>query len=189
VDVRLSFVLILMCVSFAYADNYYSQDFRGGYEAGYDHGYRDQQVRAGFDFRHDYEYQASSGPHSYSSNSGCEYRWGYVEGYSDGYFNRPSLMNTHGPANPERPDAIVAYSEEDFKGSSRVYAAGEYRYLEDGWDDKIESIRLNGNYRVILYDDKDFKGENTVIDHSTNDLGHFKKKAASMIIEPINSYR
>ena len=47
----------------------------------------------------------------------------------------------------------------------------------------IESIQIQGNIRVILFDLSDFHGETKVIDQTTSDLGSFKNKAASMIIE------
>lgn len=174
-------LIVVSTFAFGYEEEY-SQEFRDGYLDGYDHGFQDQEGRVGFDYRHDYEFQKSGDSHySYRSQSDCEFRLGYVEGYSDGYFHHSPLVRD----TRHDTEAVIAFAETGYHGSSRTYAVGRYDYLEDGWDDKIQSMRIQGRYHVVLYDKPNFQGDRIELDHDSADLAGFRKKAASMVIEPI----
>ena len=57
--------------------------------------------------------------------------------------------------------------------------------MEGRLDDDIESVRVNGSFRVVLFEHDKFQGRSIVIERDTSDLGSFKRKAGSMIVEPV----
>jgi hypothetical protein len=79
----------------------------------------------------------------------------------------------------------VAYRKTVFGGTPREFPIGEYRTLNDGWENSIQSIDICGDIRVTLYEKKEFQGDKVTIDRGTIDLGKFKKKAASIIVEQL----
>jgi hypothetical protein len=197
----------LVFAGFVYADdfNYRDSGFQEGYAAGFHHGVEDMRGRLNFDFTHAPEYQNGVG---YNSRSDCEFRVGYAEGYADGYFRRnPKYDVNYGDDNHHGGNygnggygnvgygngypgngygaAVTAFSEPGFRGSVRQFPVGRYEYLYGGWDDQIESLQMNGNVRVILFDERNFRGERRVIEGNAFDLRDFRRKAASMIVEPL----
>jgi hypothetical protein len=184
---------LLFLAGYARADQYGHSDqhygggsFGAGYEEGYEHGRADGHARAGFEFRHDDEYQRGD----------CEFRVGYVEGYADGFFNKPPITHgggydddDHGYPGPGGGSGggggVVVFTERDFRGSAQSFSPGQYPYLSGRLNDSIESIRVEGPFRVILFDRSDFQGQRTVVERTSYDLGYFRNRAASMIIEPI----
>jgi hypothetical protein len=208
------FLLALFFLVFAglvYADNfdYRNSGFLEGYSAGFHHGVEDVRGRLNFDFTHAPEYQNGVG---YSSRSDCEFRVGYAEGYADGYFHRSpkygnNYQNHGGYGNGGYSNggygnggygnggygngygaAVTVFSEPGFRGSARQFPVGRYDYLYGGWDDRIESLQTNGNVRIILFDERNFRGDRRVIEGTVVDLRDFRRKAASMIVEPIGRY-
>lgn len=178
-----------------YSDNYRNDPFDQGYVQGYDHGARDAQAREDFNFRHASEYQNRSG-----SFRDCEYRTGYVEGYADGYFRKQPLVDVghgyddhrdydrggyHGGGGNSGFGGVTVYTEPGYRGYAQTFGVGQYRHLDGRLNDSIESLRLNGNIRIILFDDSDFRGSRVVLDRDAWNLGDFRRKAASMIIEPV----
>ena len=174
----------------SYYDDEHNDAFRSGYIHGYEHGSKDGRARVSFDFRHAYEYQsAERQPESYDTHQSCDFRVGYVEGYADGYFNKPPLIrNDKNPTYPGSGTAfggVVVFTETGFRGSALQFGIGQYRHLEGRFNDSISSVRIQGNIRVILFDKGDYQGERIILEHDAFDLGAFRNKAASMIVEPI----
>ena len=201
-------ITLISFAGFAYAHDpqYDAQNYtyRAGYSAGFGHGNADQQARTDFDFRHDGQYQTpSQGGYNNDSRQDLNFRLGYVEGYTDGYFRRnPQFdLNQHqrsmdhadnrGHGYPSEQGAITVFTSTGYGGYSREFGIGQYPSLEGRLDDDIESVRLNGSIRVVLFEDDKFRGKRVVLDRDTWDLGDFRKKTGSMIIEPIryNQYR
>jgi len=202
--------VLISFASFTYSDNARYDDqnysFRAGYTAGYGHGYADQQSRTNFDFRHDRTYQTESrDSYNNMSQQDLSFRLGYVEGYADGYFHQNPLVDLHHQdqhnGNQDRHNetydqdyrshdqgAITVFTGTQFQGYSRSFGIGQYSSLEGRLDDDIESIRVNEGLRVVLFEDNKFKGKSIIIERDAWDLGNFKRKAGSMIIEPIRRY-
>jgi hypothetical protein len=212
----LAIVLFFALSGFVFAhDQHYDNEnsgFREGYAAGYRHGVEDMRARVNYDFTHAAEYREGI---SYDSRNDCEFRVGYAEGYMDGYFRRnpkfsvnfdyrQNYGNEYGnnsgygtqPGYNQQPDyrygsaaAVTVFTEPGFRGSVRQFPVGRYEYLTGGWDDKIESLQTNGAVRVILFDERNFRGDRRVVEGNAVDLGDFRRKAASMIVEPLGSAR
>jgi len=215
-------VALISFASFVYAQNqqYDEQNysFRSGYTTGYGHGYSDQQTRTNFDFRRDREYQTRTDDRQYQSGDyhnnvsqqDLNFRLGFVEGYSDGYFRRNPLFtfqqqagsngnynqdygsnnqdyrsNNQGYGSNNQGGAITVFTGTGYQGYARQFGIGQYPSIEGRLDDDIQSVRVNGSLRVVLFEDDKFKGKSIVIERDTFDLGNFRTKAGSMIIEPI----
>ena len=178
--------------------------YENGYVRGYQHGSEDVRARKNFDFRRDYEYpDRGREPLAYGTNESCEVRVGYLEGYADGFFRRQARYeanNNYGyggnygyadnPSGYTRADDwVVAFTERGFSGHSQQFRVGQYPHLDGEMNDGIDSITVRGNVRVILFDNKNFGGRRVVLDHDFSDLGDFKSKAASMIVESLSTRR
>jgi len=209
IRVLLLVVTLISFAAFVYAhDPQYDEQnysFRAGYSAGYGHGNADQQARVNFDFRHDREYQTRTEDREYQggaenhhnnvSRQDLNFRLGYVEGYADGYFRRNPLIAFQQQAGPSghydqdygspNQGAITVFTGTGYQGYARAFGIGQYPSMEGRLDDDIQSVRVNGSLRVVLFEDDKFRGRRIVLDRDTWDLGDFRKKAGSMIIEPI----
>jgi Beta/Gamma crystallin len=199
--------LVVTLISFAafvhahdpqYDDQNYS--FRAGYSAGYGHGDADQRARTDFDFRHDSQSQNNN-----NSRQDLNFRLGYVEGYADGFFRRNPLFafqqqgGSHGQYNQGQyndsqynqtygspnQSTITVFTGTGYQGYARQFRTGQYPSIEGRLDDDIQSVRVNSGLRVVLFEHDKFKGRSIVIERDTWDLGNFRKKAGSMIIEQI----
>jgi hypothetical protein len=206
------YLFMLLCIialaGFARADDYdHDNDaYRSGYQAGYQHGSLDSQARIDFNYRHAHDYRAAETDHdNYDTHESCDFRVGYVEGYADGYFHKqPIVTGNYGHGDYDNDDrydrdgyggggsypgpglgGVTVYTAEGFRGFGRTFSVGEYPYLTGQLNDSIESIRVDGNVRVILFDEKYFRGPRVVLDRDAWNLGGFRNKAASMIIEPM----
>jgi hypothetical protein len=194
-------ITLISFAAFAYAhDPQYDEQnhaYRAGYTAGFEHGNQDQQSRSNFDFRHDRKYQAASRDgYNNDSRQDLNFRLGYVEGYADGYFRRNTMIDfqqhhgSNGNYNHNNQDygfpdqsAITVFTRTGYEGYSRQFGIGQYPSMEGRLDDDIQSVRVNGSVRVVLFEDAKFRGKRIVLDRDTWDLGDFRKKAGSMIIE------
>lgn len=70
-------------------------------------------------------------------------------------------------------DRICVYEEPGYRGRSQCWDAGEEeRNLNrtNGWNDRINSIRVFGRARVELYRDADYHGQRLRIERDTPDL-------------------
>src|SRR5262245_46223922 len=56
----------------------------------------------------------------------------------------------------DRGDRVCLYKEENFKGHEQCYGPGDE--IPDLRNAEIESIRVFGHARVMLYEDRDFRG-------------------------------
>jgi hypothetical protein len=203
IRVFLMVITLISFTAFAYAhDPQYDEQnhsYRAGYTAGFGHGNTDQQERTNFDFRHDRRYQtASRDGYNNDSRQDLNFRLGYVEGYADGYFRRNPMIDfqqqygSSGHYNYNNQDygfadqgAITVFTGTGYQGYSRQFGIGQYPSIEGRLDDDIQSVRVNGSVRVVLFEDDKFKGKRIVLDRDTWDLGDFRKKAGSMIIERV----
>ena len=198
--VLLLLIALISIAAFAYAHDAQYDDrnhtFRSGYMAGFEHGYADQQARTDFDFRHARQYQTRSRDgRSNDSRQDLNFRLGYVEGYADGYFRRDRLFDfqqNHGSTGHYQynnqghlPDqgTIIVFTDTGYSGYSREFSIGQYPSLEGKLDDDIQSVRLNGSVRVILFEDDKFRGKSIILDRDSRDLREFRDKTGSMIIE------
>jgi hypothetical protein len=193
-------ITFISFAAFVYAhDQQYDEQnysYRAGYTAGYEHGNTDQRARTNFDFRHDREYQSGAADHHNNvSWQDLNFRLGYVEGYTDGYFRRNPLFavrqqdESHGHYDQNYgsldPGGITLFTGVNYRGYAREFGIGQYSSLEGRLDDDIQSVRVSGNLRVVLFEHDKFKGRSIVVERNASDLGSFRRKAGSMIIEPV----
>lgn len=158
--------------------------FRDGYTEGYEHGIADGRNLSGFDSRHSRSYSQPGSQHGhYQSHRDCDFQLGYLEGYADGYFEKEPLVPVESAAGIENNGATI-FSERAYRGYAQFFGIGQYPRLEGKLHDSVESVRIEGRVRVILFDDRDFKGSRVVVETNTFDLERFRNKAESMIIEP-----
>jgi len=71
----------------------------------------------------------------------------------------------YGNDNCQNPnnEMVVFFSDIYFKGSTLVYTLGNYPYLPHGWNDRISSVIIPHNVRVVLYENSNFSGESIVV--------------------------
>jgi hypothetical protein len=67
---------------------------------------------------------------------------------------------------------ICVYEKPGFEGRSQCWAANtEISDLSFGdWKDRISSVRVFGDARLVGYKDTDFRGDRIIIDHDISDL-------------------
>lgn len=205
--VMIMVIALLSLGAIIYAnDSYYNENdvsFQRGYAAGFNHGGADQRAGSNFDYRHAPEYQGSGERHlRFDSERSLTVRLGYIEGYVDGYFRHSARFTFHddfehrddpgygngdfnnGGFIPGRA-SVQVFTERGFRGNTQQFGVGRYAYLYGSLNDAIESIRLAGNVRVILFDQSNFRGTKIVLDRDSSDLRAFSGKAASMIVEQV----
>jgi hypothetical protein len=192
-------VALLTFTSILYAHNQTTSRadaFSTGYAEGYIHGESDREMGVDFNYRHDSRFRTGVSNNSYLN---AIFRTGYKEGYSDAYSGKSSREITiyesddskHYISNDETtftstPGFVTVYSDENFDGRGRDLEMRRYSELDGNWEDDIESIQIDGNVRVVLFDDEDFEGQSLVLERSISDLEelNFKDRAESMIVEP-----
>jgi hypothetical protein len=183
------FTLLILTFGFVlYADPIGDGDFRDGYSSGYRHGFQDQQERLNFDYQH-----SGHEGFRYSDQTSCEFQLGYLQGYVDGFFGKSSRVSELHEEPPYAGSSgrlnfgtVTVFDEPGFDGKSEAFQVGRYADIGDRWNDDIESMQIVGPVRVILFDKKDFEGARTIVESDSPNLASFKKRAASMIVEPTN---
>jgi hypothetical protein len=170
-----------------------SEAYQFGYEEGYKHGLTDREAGLDFNYHHSHEFQSGI---SYNSYVNENFRAGYSEGYSDGYYSRGDndydrdhyYDRDRGQSNDYGTRGFVTvFTRPDFRGMIREFGVGRYPRLSGSWNDSISSISISGPVRVILFDKEDFRGARLILEEDTRDLSelNFDSRAASMIIEPM----
>ena len=184
-------------------------DYKDGYVQGFQHGGADRFRGANFNYRHDPEYGTSEQEHmTDDARQNCNFRVGYVEGYVDGYFNRSPQVGQLNDYSGYRQDnrsgyengynnggsyngsgynngyaSVTVFTDTEYRGQSYTFRPGQYSSFTSSLNDNIDSVRINGNIRVILFADKNFKGDHVVLDRESTNLSGFRNKAGSMIVE------
>jgi len=100
------------------------------------------------------EYRRGGGYRPGGGNGGNENGW-WDRDQNDTW---PPRGNWHG-GNWDRGGACF-YKDRNFSGSFFCMRRGEQRSSLEGYGDDISSIRVFGNARVIVFDDRDFRGAN-----------------------------
>jgi hypothetical protein len=164
-----------------------SQGFPAGYRVGYRQGVLDRE--AGLDLNYGREVRFEAGV-SYDSTP--YFRTGYQQGYKQGYYgasiddSRYAYYSSTSVLPPTR-GFVTVFTDDDFQGKMQEFPVGRYSDLHGDLDDSIDSIRISGPVRVILFEDDDFEGDQLVIERDIKDLDNFNfdDKAGSMIVEPL----
>jgi hypothetical protein len=83
-----------------------------------------------------------------------------------------------GPTMPTG-QAVVIYQNTEYRGDSRVLAAGNQRDLDDlpgcggagaDWDDCISSIRIPSGWEITVFEHDDFQGASAIFTSDLPDL-------------------
>ena len=153
----------------------YEDDYADGYSLGFDHGLRDKSAGLDFDYEHSDTFMAGT----------VDFQSGYEEGYSDAYFERSSEIS--------RSEVVEVFSSSGFRGKVMRLGIGRYNSIEL---DDVESLRINGDVRVILFNEPDFEGRTIILTGDAPNLRHMQKRSfwpfgllrhrtGSIIIEPL----
>jgi hypothetical protein len=164
-----------------------AEAFKYGYDQGYNHGQVDSQTGRGFDYRRNPHFESGMTFETYRDEN---YRAGYKQGYEEAYTDHPRNSDIKVqviPSKQKSTDSVRIFTDAAYGGQSEQLSVGRYPYLED-WNDQIQSVQINGNVRVILYDQKDFQGKSIVLEENSPNLEafNFNKRAASMMIVRIS---
>jgi hypothetical protein len=155
----------------------YGDEFDAGYQDGYDHGLRDRRAGFNFDFEHSDVYASGT----------VDFQSGYEEGYSDAYYGRSSDVS-------RTDEGIVEiFSATGFRGNVMRLGIGRYNSIEL---DDVESLRINGHVRVILFNEPEFQGKTIILTGDAPNLRPMQKRSffpfgllrhhtGSLIIEPL----
>lgn len=105
-------------------------------------------------------------------------------GNNYGYGNNYDNYNNNNNDNPG--NAVIIYSQENFRGRSAVLRPGSIAYLPDvGFpDNSISSLQLPPGWKVVLYDQPNFKGLSYNVLRTKDKflLSGWSNKASSLII-------
>lgn len=175
-----SMVLALfICAPAVHAQAYDpTDDYNSGYQQGFDHGQADQRGGLDYDYQHSDAYQMGT----------VDFQSGYQKGYADGFNGLSSNMDTgHHRA------MVEVFSMPAFRGGITNLSVGNYNSIDL---DDVESIRVNGNVRVILFNRPNFEGRSVTLMGDAPSLtylqsgpfwsfGLLRHHTGSMIIEPV----
>ena len=156
----------------------YQDDFMSGYRQGYDKGAEDMRSGLNFDYESSDAYQ--SGTNDFQS--------GFQEGYQDAFGRRSPQIDM------QNRDAVEIFSATGFRGHAMTMGVGSYDSINL---DDVESLRIYGDVRVILFNRPDFEGRSVTLSADAPNLrdmqksntfwtfGLLKHHTGSMIIEPL----
>ncbi len=79
-----------------------------------------------------------------------------------------------GAASGLQRDQVCVYEDVGYRGRSLCLPVGQsirdLKSIDGGWNDKISSIRINGQARVLIYRDSRFRGESADVRYDIPDL-------------------
>ena len=154
-----------------------------GYQQGYNHGQSDSQTGRDFNYRRNPHFESGMTIDTYRDEN---YRSGYKQGYEQAYTEHPRNSDIQVqviPSGQKSAGSVRIFADTGYGGQTEELSVGRYPYLED-WKNEIESVRVNGNVRVILFEQNNFQGQSIVLEENSPNLDafNFKKRAASMKI-------
>lgn len=157
--------------------------FKFGYDKGYNHGQIDSQTGRDFNFRRNPHFESGMTFDTYRDEN---YRVGYKQGYEAGFTEHPKNSEIQIKVIPEKQESsgtVKIFADTAYGGQMQQLSVGRYPYLED-WKNEIESVQINGNVRVILYDQNNFQGQSIALEENSPNLEalNFNRRAASMMI-------
>ena len=157
--------------------------YKFGYDQGYNHGQIDSQTGHDFDYRRNPHFESGMTIDTYRDEN---YHAGYKKGYEEAYTQYPRNSDIKvGVISSQQKStgSVKIFTDTGYAGETEQLSVGRYPYLED-WKNQIESIQVNGNVRVILYDQNNFQGQSIVLEENSPNLNalNFNKRAASIMI-------
>lgn len=158
--------------------------FKFGYTQGYNHGQIDSQTGRDSNYRRNPHFESGMTFETYRDEN---YRAGYKQGYEEAYTDHPRNSDIQVRVIPsshqESAGSVTIFTDAQYGGQNEQLSVGRYPNLED-WKDQIKSVQIDGNVRVILYDQNNFQGQSIVLEENSPDLDafNFNKRAASMMI-------
>jgi hypothetical protein len=164
-----------------------AEAFKYGYNQGYNHGQIDSQTGQEFNYRRNPHFESGMTFDTYRDEN---YRAGYRQGYEEAYTDHPRESEIQVrviPSKQTTESSVKIFTDADYAGQTEQLSVGRYPNLDD-WKNQIESVQINGNVRVILYDQNNFRGQSIVLEENSPNLDkfNFNKRAASMMIVRIS---
>jgi Beta/Gamma crystallin len=157
--------------------------YKFGYDQGFNHGQIDSQTGREFNYRRNPHFESGM---TFDTYRDANYRAGYKEGYETAYTEHPhnsEIQIQVIPSQQKSSDSVRIFTESGYGGQMQQLSIGRYPYLED-WKNEIESVQINGNVRIILFDQNNFQGQSIVLEQNSPNLDafNFNRRAASMMI-------
>lgn len=153
------------------------EDFTNGYRQGYDQGFHDMRSGSSFDYESTDAYQTGTN----------DFQLGFHQGYSDAFSGHDRQID------PVSRDSVEVFSATGFRGNVMVLGIGGFAAINL---DDVESLRIHGNVRVIVFNRPNFEGRSVTLTADTPNLRDLQENKAfrtfglvhhtgSMIIEPL----
>jgi Beta/Gamma crystallin len=157
--------------------------YKFGYDHGYNHGQIDSQTGREFNYRRNPHFASGMTFDTYRDEN---YHEGYKKGYEQAYTEHPRNSDIQVqviPSKQKTAGSVRIFTDTGYGGEMEQLSVGRYPYLED-WKNQIESVQVNGNLQVILFDQNNFQGQRIVLEENSPNLeaSNFNKRAASMIV-------
>jgi len=157
--------------------------FKFGYNQGYNHGQIDSQTGREFNYRRNPHFESGM---TFDTYRDANYGAGYKQGYEAAFTEHPrnsEIQIKVVPSERKSAGSVRIFNETGFGGQMQQLSIGRYPYLED-WKNEIESVQINGNVRVILFDQNNFQGQSVILEENAPNLDsfNFDRRAASMMV-------